>query len=321
MVPEGTYVSALVADIDQIFTGLHARRELILPDLRAVGRLFITTDIGGEARGSRHVTYSFFVTASSAWSMVSDSIADIRRRHSLPARRGLEFKHRKRGGRARVYREVAEVIGRIPSFLLTVAVRKDVPTLYGDQFIAEALEVPHLHGMKRDSVERLLTLAHTAGYLAAVLRAPEQRTMWYVDRDKALQTKRMTHIACNTFQQIQRDLVGHPPPELGFATEFSHCDDDSNVDLGFFLAVPDLFAGIVSKVLRDAESGDGRYDVGDEPAIPLVHLLAGQSVGMKHLTLVVEPGQPRFVSRVATVSSSGGKLSRSIISRFDRQPG
>ena len=130
---EGKY-SPLALTLQKHIQRSHIRGKLILPDLRAFGNqsVGLFSDYSGESKGNYHI-YSVLVAG---WNLVGpfhQRMLTIRDDHSLGSKE-IEFKDFRMGQIQRALPEYLQALDNlVPGFLFTLAVDKQLMTLFGPQ--------------------------------------------------------------------------------------------------------------------------------------------------------------------------------------------
>jgi SEC-C motif len=273
-----------------------AANKLILPDLSVSGNqtAAIFSDYSGEGPGDYH-TYSILVCGWNLLGAFHKRMQVIRARHKLGTKE-IAFKDFRMGQLQRALPEYLTAVNNLlPGFLLTLAVHKNVLSLFGPSekatrtHLAEVLGTHELGTWKPDVAEKLLRITHLAAFLSGLLVHNGQKIFWMTDHDAIAANDTLHQNALKLFGRILPLYTrpGYTFPLLGGARPF----EERSVAYLDALSVPDIVAGSIEQLLTQRDRVPFEDIRVKEGCDKVLKWLAHDGIGLKKMNLIVKQNE------------------------------
>lgn len=278
-----------------------AQRKLVLPDLSAYrnNAIGIFSDYSGEDSGT-YFTYSVLVCGYGFISPFTDRVKRIRADYQL-GEKEIAFKDFRMGQIQASLSEYLAAADTLPGFLCTVAVDKQIATLFGPQDRATPKKLAHLldevglGGRKPRDAEKLLRVVHMTAFLAALLASDGQKIFWMTDNDAICANEEQHRSMMALFDRVLQIYTrpGRNYPLLGGALPFQ----PRNVEMNDLLSLPDVVAGSVAHYLAKSATQPKDEITVKLGAEKVLCFLAGDGIGLKKATIVIRLNAEGLIER------------------------
>lgn len=279
------------------------RQKLVLPDLRAFANqsVGVFTDYGGESSDAKFRTYSTLVCGWNLTNPFVEAMTSVRNIHRL-GEKEIAFKDFGMGQIARALPGYLNALDRVPGFLFTLAVDRQLSSIFGPQTkearerIGQDLEAAGL-GVRKPAVnEKLLRIVHVAALLTGLLTHDGQQIFWMTDKDSIVPSQEQHGYALDLFGRIltmyARD--GFSFPSLMGFTPF----EQRNLVLLDLLSSTDVVAGAVEQYLTRWRSTDPADIQVKEGCDLVLQWLAHDGLGLKKMNVMLRPGAGENIEAV-----------------------
>lgn len=206
--------------------------------------LVVTSDYSGSHRDSAYEVYSLLVAdlvRCNQWRTMRKRI-----RTRLPNGRRMSYKALNDEHRRRVLRPFLAAANTIPGICASLAVAKDIDTLFEHDNSPVNPELAACLGWNRHLFERALRIIHFVSFFVCGLSLPNQDVLWFSDEDEiAANSERLT-LLTKIWANVISNYAVHSFRHLRCGTTKS---DDGSREIEDLAAIPDLAAGALADLL------------------------------------------------------------------------
>lgn len=278
-----------------------------IPSLRGQPTLLIGSDYSGFHRGAAFEVTSLVITNFESLGPWDEHRMHVRKRY-LPELRRMSYKALNDGHRRAALLPFLEVANLIPGLLLTVAIDKNVPTIFSSEDAdasKQARSHPLFEGWKTAPIERAMRAIHFASLLLRGLSCAGQDLWWFTDQDEIVANEQRLSSFVSLMANVSSHYLSHSLRHMRIGTTAS---DTGRRDIEDFVAIPDFAAGALQEVLNPCYARgllDARsilVPTGQElvpKARRIVDWFADNTQLLRRLTFIIdEPteGKPRITS-------------------------
>lgn len=293
-------LSATIANLERQHPGS-------IPSLRGQPTLLIGSDYSGFHQGAAFEVTSFVITNFESLGSWDQRRTHLRKRF-LPERRRMSYKALNDGHRRAALLPFLEVANQIPGLLLTIAIDKNLPTIFNSENLdtsEQARNHPLFEGWKAAPIERALRTIHFASLLLRGLSCAGQDLWWFTDQDEIVANEHRLRSFVSLMANVSSHYLPHTLRHVRIGTTAS---DTGRRDIEDFVAIPDFAAGALLEVLNtcyarrllDARSIFVPTSQKLEPkARRIMDWFADDTQNLRRLTFIIdEPseGNPRITS-------------------------
>jgi hypothetical protein len=266
-----------------------------LTSIRRGPTLILTSDYGGDHKGSQYESLSFLI-ADFIYCWLWDEFRQKIRKDILGDSRRISFKalNDKRRGKALV--PFLRATNTIPGLLITFLIDKKIARLFSESASEDndRNSIVKLGKWNQRSFSKLSRIGHLGAMLVACMSAPSQNLIWITDEDEiAPNVEKLTEAT----KLIGHYLNHYCSSNMGHFRFGTTKVDNGSMQLEDLTAIPDLAAGSMAEILG-------------------LNKNQGISLGSVHIPL------PKGISRKAHAIlgwlADGGHLLRKLVVCVDR---
>lgn len=242
--PEGAMHS-----LSNILCKIEARSRHALPNLHTGHTMLVVSDYSGQHATANFETLSFLIADLEKCGDWEQHRKRCRKRH-LPDGRRMAFKSLKDGVKERALDEFLDAADRIVGVSITVLVRKDVKTLFGD---GERIDwqkpelAPYKHWPK-GTFEKMLRVVHFVSFFVAGFSKLGQNILWITDEDEIAANESRLRELTNIFGNVSSHYLNHNVGHIRCGTTKS---DNGSRQLEDLASIPDLVAGALTEMVGE----------------------------------------------------------------------
>jgi hypothetical protein len=284
--------------------GLERQYPGSIPSLRGQPTLLIGSDYSGFHQGAAFEVTSFVITNFESLRRWDQRRTHLRKRY-LPERRRMSYKALNDGRRRAALLPFLEVANQIPGLLLTIAIDKNVPTIFSSENVAtseRARNHPLFEGWKPAPIERAMRTVHFASLLLRGLSCAGQDLWWFTDQDEIAANESRLRSFVSLMANVSSHYLPHTLRHMRIGTTGS---DTGRRDIEDLVAIPDFAAGALQEVLTcyarrllDARSIFVPTSQEPEPkARRIMDWFADNTQNLRRLTFIIDlplEGKPRI---------------------------
>jgi hypothetical protein len=268
----------------------------VLPNLRAFNNETVAafSDYGGESKDGKYLTYSTLVCGWNLTGPFLEMMSSVRQRHGLGTKE-IAFKDFRMGQVQRALPEYLTALNVVPGFLFTLAVDKQLTSLFGPQgketreLIARALTEVGAGERKPEVNEKLLRVVHVAVFLTGLLAHDGQKIFWMTDHDAISPTREMHEKTLVLFQRVLGIYAreGYTFPLIGGAMPF----EERSLETLDLLSATDVVAGSLDQYLAQREAFPVEDIKVKQGCDRVLQWLAHDGIGLKKMNVIMRPGE------------------------------
>lgn len=289
--PEGA-----MSSLNSILYRIETEDGRALTNLRGGQTLIVISDYSGQHSDANFETLSFLIAdlqKCAAW----EQIRKRWRQKYLPDGRRMAFKSLSDGTKERALDDFLEAADNIHGVSITVLVRKDVKTLFGD---GERIDwknselAPYIHWPK-GTFEKMLRVVHFVSFFVAGFSNPHQNILWISDEDEIAANESRLRELTNIFGNVSSHYLNHDVGHIRCGTTKS---DDGSRQLEDLASIPDLVAGMLTETVSEQRKQGLIASAGiaipppkglQSKVIKLLNWFATNRKPLKRLVFLIEP--------------------------------
>lgn len=299
-VPLGYSMPVLIAQIDELLSKVHERKQLLLPNLLEGESIAVFSDYGGEHKGAQFNSYSLLFCEFNSRDFFLEGVRALRKKH------GLDIPHKEIAYKSLGYGPLRRALwdylrladNWLNGLLVNVAIDKNIYSVFhkddksatkefGDLFRNE-----NLGDYKPIIAEKVLRITHLSGYFLRLLGRKGQKLFWMSDHD-SIHPKN----SGDAFGELYHRVLTLYMPEdyferIGYASPFE-VDKRGELPLEDILSLSDLSAGAVEHVFSKGARNEEIETEGEMGQ--LFSWLSNQGLGLKKVSIVVNKGKDNLI--------------------------